>query len=104
MTKAIINKLTDEVWPIVEIEHATVYQFDGDFELDKDEAEQRIAEMFWSMIRETSETPDQAVADMLADEPMMNEAFNNWTDMLCKDGAICDDAYNDLAPDLEDFA
>ena len=28
------------------------------------------------------------------DEPAMNEAFNNWTDSLCKDGEIHPEQYN----------
>ena len=27
------------------------------------------------------------------DEPAMNEAFNDWTDSLCKDGEIHDEQY-----------
>lgn len=27
------------------------------------------------------------------DEPAMNEAFNNWTDSLCKDGEIHEEQY-----------
>lgn len=27
------------------------------------------------------------------DEPAINEAFNNWTDSLCKDGTIHDEQY-----------
>ena len=76
------------------------YQWDED---DIDGAEEALAGMFWSMIRDTSDNPDQAVADMLADGPMMRETFNNWTDMLNKDGQLCDDAYQDLAPDLEKY-
>lgn len=26
------------------------------------------------------------------------ESFNNWADSLCRDGQICDAAYNDLCP------
>lgn len=29
------------------------------------------------------------------DEPALNEAFNNWTDMLCKDGELHDVQYNE---------
>lgn len=28
------------------------------------------------------------------DEPAINEAFNNWTDALCKDGEIHDEQYD----------
>jgi hypothetical protein len=28
------------------------------------------------------------------DEPAISEAFNNWTDMLCKDGEIHPEQYN----------
>lgn len=28
------------------------------------------------------------------DEPAMNEAFNNWTDSLCKEGEIHPEQYN----------
>jgi hypothetical protein len=28
------------------------------------------------------------------DEPALNEAFNNWTDMLCKDGELHDEQYD----------
>lgn len=28
------------------------------------------------------------------DEPAMSEAFNDWTDMLCKDGVIHEEQYN----------
>lgn len=30
------------------------------------------------------------------DEPAMNEAFNNWTDILCKDGEMSDNMYNNI--------
>ena len=29
------------------------------------------------------------------DEPAMNEAFNNWSDMLCKEGEIHPEQYNE---------
>ena len=28
------------------------------------------------------------------DQPAINEAFNDWTDMLCKDGELHDEQYN----------
>ena len=28
------------------------------------------------------------------DKPAMNEAFNNWSDTLCKDGELHDEQYN----------
>ncbi len=28
------------------------------------------------------------------DQPAINEAFNDWTDILCKDGALHDEQYN----------
>lgn len=28
------------------------------------------------------------------DQPAINEAFNDWTDMLCKDGDLHDEQYN----------
>lgn len=33
------------------------------------------------------------------DEIALNEAFNNWTDMLCKDGEISDHIYNNVTRD-----
>lgn len=41
----------------------------------------------WDEIR--AELPDD-------DEPAINEAFNNWTDALCKDGEICQWQYDNL--------
>ena len=43
---------------------------------------------------------DEEVAELVVaeygpnDEPAMSEAFNNWTDMLCKDGEIHPEQYN----------
>jgi hypothetical protein len=30
------------------------------------------------------------------DEPAFNEAFSNWIDSLCKDGAITEDEYSNV--------
>lgn len=48
-----------------------------------------------------SETFDQEIAPLVIeqygedDEPAMNEAFNNWTDELCKDGSLHATQYNE---------
>jgi len=71
-------------------------------EEDSPQAEKVLAEMFWAATRDIG---GQSLVDKyLNDHVMMNEEFNNWSYMLCRDGAICDDAYSDLAPDLEGFA
>jgi len=31
------------------------------------------------------------------DEPLLNETFNNWSDMLCKDGEIHPEQYNNYS-------
>lgn len=46
-----------------------------------------------------SERFDQMLAECapnfpLDDEPALSEAFNNWSDSLCKDGEIHDEQYN----------
>jgi hypothetical protein len=38
--------------------------------------------------------PDVIEAYGEDDEPAISEAFNNWTDMLCKDGEIHPEQYN----------
>tara|TARA_B100001093_G_C26071172_1_gene694574 strand:- start:219 stop:473 length:255 start_codon:yes stop_codon:yes gene_type:complete len=48
---------------------------------------------------ELSEQFDQYIDDCFPDfpvddEPALNEAFNNWTDSLCKDGIIHPEQYN----------
>lgn len=35
------------------------------------------------------------------DEPAINEAFNDYTDSLCKDGDISDETYNNITFDFE---
>ena len=37
------------------------------------------------------------------DSAAWREDFNNWTDMLNKDGALCDSGYNDLCPVGDEF-
>lgn len=47
-----------------------------------------------------SEQFDQEIAELVVaeygadDEPAMSEAFNNWSDALCKDGEIHPEQYN----------
>ncbi len=47
-----------------------------------------------------SERFDEEIAPMVIeqygedDEPAMSEAFNNWSDMLCQDGDIHPEQYN----------
>lgn len=49
---------------------------------------------------ELSKRFDEEVAQSVVDEygeddePAMSEAFNNWTDMLCKEGDIHEEQYN----------
>jgi len=45
------------------------------------------------MVLETYETYETYDAD---DSIAFNEAFNNWTDDLCKDGDISEDVYNNV--------
>lgn len=33
----------------------------------------------------------------ISDEIALDEAFNNWTDSLCKGGELCEYAYNNIA-------
>ena len=55
----------------------------------------------WSDEDQLSETFDEDIAPLVIaqygedDEPAMNEAFNNWTDGLCKDGSLHESQYND---------
>lgn len=61
------------------------YEFNGvefDDECDLNEA---LVAAFWQTFGDT-------FGD---DEPALREAFNNWTDGLCKGGDLSDDAYND---------
>ena len=50
---------------------------------------------------ELSERFDSEIAPLVIaqygedDQPAINEAFNNWTDSLCKDGEIHTEHYND---------
>ena len=50
--------------------------------------------------KELSERFDEEIAPLVIeqygenDEPAMNEAFNNWSDSLCKDGKIHEEQYN----------
>ena len=53
------------------------------------DSEERLSELF-----------DESIAPMVieqygeGDKPAMRETFNNWTDMLCKDGEIHQEQYN----------
>lgn len=39
--------------------------------------------------------------DGVIDKPARRESFNNFTDMLCRDGQISDDQYNEIClPDI----
>jgi len=60
-----------------------------DFEIDNEECEAKLSELFDEQI-----APEVIAQYGENDEPAMNEAFNNWSDMLCKDRAICAHAYN----------
>jgi hypothetical protein len=40
------------------------------------------------------ETGNPVYKSMLNDKPMIREAWNNFTDSLCKDGFITDSQYN----------
>ena len=50
------------------------------------DANKELSDMFFDL------TP---IAEFGNDTVAMREAFNNWTDALCKDGEICDDTYNE---------
>lgn len=79
-----------------DVERATLYRVDPHeaFE-DLDDANEILRSMFWDMAREMD-----MVQVYQSDPVMASEDFNNWTDGLCKDGAICDDTYNECS--LED--
>ncbi len=62
------------------------YLYDGDDESVKKEFDACIL----PMIQETYEQ------DGIPDYPARCEAFNNWTDALCKDGEISDRIYNEI--------
>ena len=51
--------------------------------------EEELSERFDSEV-----LPDVIEAYGEDDEPAISEAFNNWTDMLCKDGEIHPEQYN----------
>ena len=62
---------------------------DGNFEVSSSECEQRISERF-----------DEEVLPLVIeqygedDQPAIDEAFNDWTDSLCKNKEICSYAYS----------
>jgi len=72
---------------------STGYKFRGELHDDIGDVTEVLRVEFWQMVRETSEDAAAAVAKLEADEIMASEDFNNWTDMLCKDGQMCDDTY-----------
>lgn len=56
---------------------------------DSCDAERMLSDMFADMCQDIGiDYGDDAVA--------WREFFNDWTDMLCKDGLICDASYQDL--------
>lgn len=87
---AVAWHLSDDTVELVDdMEEINVYRI-GDKTFDEDEqpqAEKLLTTMFWEAF---------SPSDFGDDDTMKREAFNNWTDSLCKDGEICDDAYDQL--------
>lgn len=87
---AVAWHLSDDTVELVDdMEEVTVFRIGMQtiLEEDKGEAEAILTAMFWDTFNR---------ADFGDDIPMKRETFNNWTDALCKDGTICDDAYDQL--------
>jgi len=70
-----------------------VESFALDYGLIADESE--LSEQFDSMIDTCSSAETLLMFNNASDQPMMCEAFNNWTDSMCKDGTIHDLQYNE---------
>jgi hypothetical protein len=58
---------------------------------DRDDAERHLSALFFDMCADVG-------IDFGDDAPAWRECFNNWTDAMNKDGALCDAAYQDLCP------
>lgn len=77
-----------------EVIEETVYVVHGIEHDDISDADEILRAEFWEMFSNDEK------AQLMDDRPMRAEAFNNWTDSLCKGGEICEDTYNECS--LED--
>lgn len=77
-----------------EVYSFTAYEIRGVQFDDISEADEILRAEFWDSLS------PELKAQFESDGPMRREAFNNWTDSLCKDGEICDDTYDECS--LED--
>lgn len=59
-------------------------------------AESHLSALFFDMCSECE-------VDFGDDSVAWRDFFNNWTDMLNKDGLLCDAGYNDLCPIGDQF-
>lgn len=62
----------------------------------KDEAESYLTSLFKDMCSELE-------IDLGDDSPAWREFFNDWTNLLCSDGIICESSYMDLCPIGDEF-
>ncbi|MZR12692.1 hypothetical protein GQE99_06615 [Maritimibacter sp. DP07] len=79
-----------EYWDGDDVEEFTAYRIFGETWEDEDEAAEMLSRAFWDMCEECG-------IEFGNDRPALSEAFNAWTDSLCKDGDICGDSYERLA-------
>jgi hypothetical protein len=61
-----------------------------------DDAERQLSALFLDMASDLD-------IDYGDDDTAWRTFFNDWTDMLCKDGLICESSYQDLCPIGEQF-
>ncbi|MBR9765917.1 MAG: hypothetical protein GYB53_20960 [Rhodobacteraceae bacterium] len=85
-----------EIHDADDVEESTVWRVRGVDHESPEDAEEALNREFWAMCEEIGA---DHVAKLKADRPMRSEEFNAWTDGLCKDGEICDDAYSDCGVD-----
>lgn len=86
-----------EIYDSDDVEDGVAYRVRGEVYDDSDAAAEVLRKEFWEMARECGGA--EYVETLKNDRPARAEAFNNWTDALCKDGEICDDVYSQCGID-----
>ena len=61
---------------------------------DSPQAETFLRDIFEGIFDESPEQLENLKQDKIA----LREAFANWSDIMCKNGEICEDSYNELDP------
>ena len=73
------------------------------WQLGAEHLDEDVEEIHAQTIKRFCDGELQAILDAYSpdDEPAINEGFNDYTDMLCKDGEISEDIYDSITFDFE---